>query len=786
MPCGGGDIGANVWVENGDLLLYVDRSGNIDENDQQLKTGRIRVRFDPSPFIEADGSGPSAFEQRLRLRTGCVEIESRSSACGVCVKIWVDVHNPAIHIEAQTTVACSVTASYENWRLEKVEIPETLDADGNRAEWDFNRWSMFGYFWYRGKVYTYPDVVTARPDRGAIEFYHRNGDDLIFDKEIALMRIDPSVHPLAHPTRDRQFGGMLFGYKMSPIDGSSGEYAHVPYRAWRICSDSPSLLHRVQLFLHTEQCADVETWRAHLDQAADGYGGQAPQISLSERREASAAWWEKFWQRSHIVINPDRGPDDFGWQVGRNYNVFRYQLGMNAYGELPTRFNGGLLTWDPGLVQPQPGKFNPAFFNPDFRAWGAWTAQNQRLVYWPMLKCGDFDAMTAQFEFYRRNMPNAVARTASAWGIAGASFCEQVGTGALPLGSHYGWEPPFGARDPEREVGLSVLHETYYTTQLEFAFMIHEWRRHCGGDVTPYLEFLKQVVVLHFEYFGMLEERRTGSRWDTDGKLVLDPSHALETYHGRNATDVVLALRYNIERLLDLPEDMLESSERARFADWLGRLPEVNFRMRNGRKTISPVVADEAKMGNVELPQLYPTFPWPLYTVGKPDLQVAIDTWRFGMDRFQQDWLKSESGFPARDEWYGWTQQAIFLARMGLTEDARAYLVKKLADARGGNTFETDSRMRFPTFWGPGFDWSPDHNWGGSGMIALQEMLLQTTDDRIFVLPAWPADWDVDFKLHAPMNTVVRCRYRNGAIESVEVSPKEREGDLIPAVTSMD
>lgn len=38
MPCGGGDIGMNVWVENGDLLVYIDRSGNIDENDQQMKT----------------------------------------------------------------------------------------------------------------------------------------------------------------------------------------------------------------------------------------------------------------------------------------------------------------------------------------------------------------------------------------------------------------------------------------------------------------------------------------------------------------------------------------------------------------------------------------------------------------------------------------------------------------------------------------------------------------------------------------------------------------------------
>ncbi|WP_405674737.1 DUF5703 domain-containing protein [Streptomyces canus] len=30
MPCGGGDIGLNVWAENGDVLFCIDRSGSFD------------------------------------------------------------------------------------------------------------------------------------------------------------------------------------------------------------------------------------------------------------------------------------------------------------------------------------------------------------------------------------------------------------------------------------------------------------------------------------------------------------------------------------------------------------------------------------------------------------------------------------------------------------------------------------------------------------------------------------------------------------------------------------
>ena len=35
-----------------------------------------------------------------------------------------------------------------------------------------------------------------------------------------------------------------------------------------------------------------------------------------------------------------------------------------------------------------------------------------------------------------------------------------------------------------------------------------------------------------------------------------------------------------------------------------------------------------------------------------------------------------------------------------------------MSDARGNNDYNSASRMRFPSFWGPGFDWTPDHNWG--------------------------------------------------------------------------
>ena len=57
-------------------------------------------------------------------------------------------------------------------------------------------------------------------------------------------------------------------------------------------------------------------------------------------------------------------------------------------------------------------------------------------------------------------------------------------------------------------------------------------------------------------------------------------------------------------------------------------------------------------------------------------------------------------------------------------------------------------------------------------------MLLQTDGKEIRVLPAWPKEWDVEFKLNAPFNTVVSGSYDKG-IKKVETIPSNREEDII-------
>ena len=73
------------------------------------------------------------------------------------------------------------------------------------------------------------------------------------------------------------------------------------------------------------------------------------------------------------------------------------------------------------------------------------TAQNQRLVYWPMLKSGDFDMMPSQFDFYNRMLKNAELRSRVYWQHDGACFSEQIENFGLPNPAEYGFKRPAGS-----------------------------------------------------------------------------------------------------------------------------------------------------------------------------------------------------------------------------------------------------------------------------------------------------------------------------------------------------
>jgi hypothetical protein len=98
MPIGNGEVGLNVWAENGgDLCFYISRTDAWSDNGRPLKLGRIRVHIDPNPF--ADGK---PFKQELCLRDGVITISGGAEADKTQLKVWVDANRDVIHVDGES------------------------------------------------------------------------------------------------------------------------------------------------------------------------------------------------------------------------------------------------------------------------------------------------------------------------------------------------------------------------------------------------------------------------------------------------------------------------------------------------------------------------------------------------------------------------------------------------------------------------------------------------------------------------------------------------------------
>lgn len=717
MPCGGGDIGMNVWVENGDILFYFSQSGTFDENNTLLKLGRIRIRLTPNPF---DGD---EFSQELKLEEGHIIIKGKNKTVSSDIRIWADVFNPIINVDISNNQNLKTEVFYENWRYQD-RLLRKNESNQNSYKWA-----------------TPKDLVTGKDeihfDKNTIVFYHRNSGETVFDATVKQQGLDAVKSQIFNPLENLTFGGVITAKEYKANGISDGIYADTDYKTWILESERPLKNSQIKIQLYTAQTADIADWKSAFDKPA-----------ISDLKK-NIAWWKEFWNRSFIHIQSDKKGDK-GFEIARNYQLFRYMLGCNAYGQYPTKFNGGLFTYDPVHTD------STLNFTPDFRKWGGGThtAQNQRLVYFPMLKSGDIDMMKSQFDFYNRILPTAELRSKTYWGHGGACFTEQIENFGLPNPSEYGWKRP---ESYDKGMEYNAWLEYQWDTALEFCFMILEKQRYTGKDISEYIPLIKSTLRFFDEHYQYLARQRGRKALDEQGKLVLYPGSACETYKmAYNATSTIAALQTVSSRLLELPEIQSDTITRNYFIEFLKRIPEIHTREIDGHKTISPAWLWE-RINNVETPQLYPVFPWGIYGIGKPNLDIALNTWKY-----DKDVIKFRSHV-------GWKQDAIWAARLGLIDEAKDLLIQKLESAE----------TRFPAFWGPGYDWTPDHNWGGSGMIALQEMLLQTDGEKILVLPAWDKSWNVHFKLHAPYNTTIECKLENGEIMLLKVIPESRRKDII-------
>ncbi len=494
-----------------------------------------------------------------------------------------------------------------------------------------------------------------------------------------------------------------------------------------LCEDARTLAggeaqsHLLNIHLHTEQAETPAAWRDALEDLA-----RKDTRSYDQALREHSAWWNAFQERSWIHIE---GNDVA--HINRGYALQRYITACAGRGEFPIKFNGSLFTVD----AEEKGRHLDA----DYRRWGGpYWFQNTRLVYWPMPAAGDTGMMLPLFKMYREMLPFAEARTQTYFNHKGAFFPETLYFWGAYANDNYGY-----ARN-ELPVGVTENRyiRYYYDGALELILLMLAYHAYTEEDafLNEYVFSLTEPVLrFYFEHYGK----------DEQGKLRVYPSQALETYQDAvNPLPVVAGLQSVLEGLLALPESLTATEQRLQWEQWLQAVPALPTREEKGQALLAAAEKLLEKPANVENPELYAVFPYRLHGINKPGLEMARRT-------FELRRVKGNRG---------WSQDETQAALLGLTEKARRGLDDRLRRKHEGS--------RFPAFWGPNYDWVPDQDHGGNAMTALQTMLLQADGNQFYLFPAWPKDWNVSFKLHAPGNTTVQGLYRDGNLLELSVEPE--------------
>ena len=843
MPIGNGEVGLNVWVEDGgDLVFYISRTDAWSECNRLLKLGRVRVHLEPNPFAKG-----MPFRQELKLRDGKIEIKAGDET----LTVLVDADAPVAYVTGTGSTPRAVTATVEDWRTER----RVLKGQELASSWTMQAAPD------DIEVSESADIFTNRPD--AVTWWHRNESSVV-PLTLKHQGLESLAGLVNDPLLHRTFGGSMTGAGFTSADDHALKSAATKGFSLAIATESAPT-------------ADAAAWLAQLPEP----------VKAGKAQRRTAAWWQAFWDRSWILVDGDSvslpesqhvlrvgsdagGGSRFGgtisgawaqagamsaeaiaalaakvpageladttapadislakgftvaawikpgagesgrifdkitpggsdgflfdthpglalrfivgaeemlvpeclkageWQhvaasvdgatgerriyldgkllreegggepvashVTQAYVLQRWMTACAGRGNYPIKFNGSIFTVDPKYA-------GGPDYNADWRKWGdCFWWQNTRLPYFPMIARGDFDEVRTLFKFYENALPLSTARAKLYHQAEGAYFPETMTIFGTYANRDYGWdrtghEPnevmcPYWQYAWQQGLELTALMLDYYEATRDEKFL-----------QTELMPMAHQVL----GYYDTRFQR------DAAGKLIITPTQAVETYwYGvTNDTPSVAGLQDVTARLLAIAA-VPAGAERDFWRRMQAAAPAIPIR--DGR--VLPAEKFNPDRSNVENPELYALWPFAVYGAGRPDLQVAADTFQHRPEKAS----------------IGWQYDGQCAALAGLTDEAKRILQGKVRNH--------NRRFRFPAMWGPNYDWLPDQDHGSNIMLTLQQMLLAAAGDKILLLPAWPADWDVKFKLHAPQNTVVEGVYQHGRLEQLKVTPESRRKDV--------
>ncbi len=544
------------------------------------------------------------------------------------------------------------------------------------------------------------DIVKTLPNQAnQIVWYHRNPSD---------SKVDPHLANLT-------FGAVMSGEGLVGRDQRTLE------------SSTPTTSQLVTIVPLTAVTDTPEQWLSRLGALM----AEVDALDLEQTRLAHRQWWDAFWHRSWIFATGPQEADE----VTRGYVLQRFITACAGRGAYPIKFNGSIFVVDDPFRTNKTGDATPV--DADYRDWGGqYWFQNTRALYWPRLEAGDFDEMMPLFKMYEAMMKANEPVVRAYYGHGGSCFAE-----VTPF---WGGLKYAGPEMPEN------WNDLYFTDILDLGMMMLDYVEYTG-DTQFEKETAIPMISAGLTFFN--EHFYPGP----DGKLLLDPDNAIEMYwKASNPAPDIAGLHAILARMIALPDDLVDAATRDEWQKMESILPDLPTGVVNGKKVLLPYEGPQTmKMRNTENPELYAIYPFRLYGLERPDLDLAIQT-------FYARKCKGKGC---------WVQDPIQAAMLGLTDIAKEYV--------HFNFLRTDPHLKFPAFWAHGNDYMPDEDNGGNGENGLQQMLLQPVGRKLLLFPAWPKDWNAEFKLNAPFQTTVQGRVVDGKLAELVVNPPERADDVI-------
>ena len=561
-----------------------------------------------------------------------------------------------------------------------------------------------------------PDSVLSDLENG-IGWFHFNKKSIgprFTAKQQGLENFD-RVDPLEH----RIFGVIITANNFQKISDT------------KIISGS-SKNHLFNIYVSTEHPSSSRVWLNNLKEKIK----LIEEIEIKQRFQNHCSWWKEFWNRSWIFVttNTEKSKSEtFG--ITQAYILQRYINACNGRGDYPIKFNGSIFN--------VPFKDSPG--DADYRKWGpGYWWQNTRLPYYTMCTSGDYDLMMSLFKMYVKDLSELFKyRTKLYFNTEGIFVPECIYFWGDVFTESYGTTPFKNRIDKLQE---SRWHKYEWVSGLELVYLMLDYYEYLMDE-----KFLKEYVLPFANQVITFFERHYKTE---NGKLKMEPSQSAETWWKcTNPMPEIAGLHSVINRLLNLNEN-LAGNEMINF--WQSvkhKLPDLPTHKINEIQMLAPAEKFEEKM-NIENPELYAVFPFQLINFQSENKHLAVNAYNKRLDKGNM----------------GWRQDDIFASYLGLTDTVKSYLIERSKNK--------NAESRFPAFWGPNYDWTPDQTHGAVLMKTLQSMIIQCDEDSIYLLPSWPKDWNVKFKLHAPFNTIIDGQYTSGNLIINKVIPEYRSNQI--------